>query len=69
MGSIAETAGTVRVRDCPEVRSILKALDGLAERRATMRQRRPQPASWEGEPPGEPWGRLNDEGWRMGRQG
>ncbi len=44
MGSIAVTtglrraeaataaqAGTVRVRDCPEVRDILKALDGLAE--------------------------------------
>ncbi len=31
MGSIAVTTGTVRVRDCPEVKSILKALDELAE--------------------------------------
>ncbi len=31
MGSIAVTTGTVRVRDCLEVRSILKALDGLGE--------------------------------------
>ena len=31
MGSIAVTTGTVRVRDCPEVKSILKALDGLGE--------------------------------------
>ena len=31
MGSIAATTGTVRVRDCPEVKSILSALDGLAE--------------------------------------
>lgn len=28
MGSIAVTTGTVRVRDCPEVKSILKAGDG-----------------------------------------
>jgi len=31
MGSIAVTTGTVRVRECPEVKSILSALDGLAE--------------------------------------
>ena len=31
MGSIAVTTGTVRVRDCPEVRSILTALDEFAE--------------------------------------
>ena len=31
MGSIAVTTGTVYVRDCQEVKSILKALDGLTE--------------------------------------
>ncbi len=31
MGSIAVTAGTVCVRDCPEVKLVLKALDELAE--------------------------------------
>ncbi len=42
MGSIAVTTGTVRVRDCPEARNILKALDELAEgmdeRRAESRK-------------------------------
>lgn len=31
MGSIAVTTGTVCVRDCPEAKSMLKALDRLAE--------------------------------------
>ena len=31
MGSIAVTTGTVHVRDCPEARRILQALDELAE--------------------------------------
>ena len=42
MGSIAVTTGTVRVRDCREVKSILKALDELAkgmdERRVEIRK-------------------------------
>ena len=34
MGGIAVTTGTVRVRDCPEVKSIPRAFDKLARLQA-----------------------------------